>query len=77
MARASWLADYNEASTFLNLLESSNTLNEGKYKNKDYDALLQASLLETNPKNTALSTLDILTETCLLFLYIKNQFLNW
>lgn len=65
IVRASWIADYNEASTFLNLLESSNTLNEGHYKNPKYDSLLQASLVETNSeKRTALyqQALEILNQ---------------
>lgn len=53
LSRASWLADYNEASTFLNLLESSNPLNEGGYKNHTYDRLLESALKESNAKKRA------------------------
>ena len=44
VARAGWCADYNEASTFLNVLSSTSGNNNGKYSNAEYDALLNKSL---------------------------------
>lgn len=38
--RASWVGDYNEASTFLSLLTSTHSGNIAKFKNADYDKLL-------------------------------------
>ncbi|GGB09393.1 peptide ABC transporter substrate-binding protein [Allosediminivita pacifica] len=40
MARGAWCGDYNEASTFLDLLQSDSGYNDGKYANEEYDALL-------------------------------------
>ena len=40
VARAGWLADYNDADNFLNLLKSDTDYNYGRYNNPDYDALL-------------------------------------
>ncbi|WP_037383461.1 ABC transporter substrate-binding protein [Serratia sp. DD3] len=47
--RASWVGDYNEASTFLSLLTSSHTGNIAKFKNPQYDQLLAQASRETNP----------------------------
>ena len=41
MARYAWCADYNEASTFLDLYTGYSTNNDGKYANPDYDKLLK------------------------------------
>lgn len=41
LARGAWCGDYNEASTFLDLLDSDSGYNDGKYNNPNYDALLE------------------------------------
>lgn len=46
--RASWVGDYNEPSTFLSLLTSSHSGNIAKFKNPDYDAILEKAGRETN-----------------------------
>lgn len=43
-AFAGWCADYNEPSTFLNIMRSSNSNNTGKYANADFDKLLDDTL---------------------------------
>ncbi|MFB2865698.1 peptide ABC transporter substrate-binding protein [Aeromonas sp. MdU4] len=40
VSRYTWLADYNDASAFLDILTSGNSANNGKWFNKEYDALL-------------------------------------
>jgi len=40
MARGAWCGDYNEASTFLDLLTSPSGYNDGKYSNDRVDALM-------------------------------------
>ncbi|MCA0997604.1 peptide ABC transporter substrate-binding protein [Salipiger pacificus] len=40
LARGAWCGDYNEASTFLDLIQSDSGYNDGKYANEEYDALL-------------------------------------
>ncbi len=40
VARAGWLADYNDADNFLNLLKSTVEHNYGRYNNPEYDALV-------------------------------------
>jgi oligopeptide transport system substrate-binding protein len=41
MARYAWCADYNEASTFLDLYTGYSTNNDGKYENPAYDTLMK------------------------------------
>jgi len=41
LARGAWCGDYNEASTFLDLLDSASGYNDGKFQNADVDALLE------------------------------------
>ena len=40
IARGGWCGDYNEASTFLDLLTSKSGYNDGKYNNSEVDALM-------------------------------------
>ncbi|PZL88939.1 oligopeptide ABC transporter substrate-binding protein OppA [Pantoea sp. ARC270] len=46
--RASWIGDYNEPSTFLNLLTSGNSSNIPRFSNADYDAVLAKASRETS-----------------------------
>lgn len=48
--RAGWIGDYNDASTFTDLLHSNHGLNDSDYKNPKYDALLAAAAGETDLK---------------------------
>ena len=49
VARGGWCADYNEASTFLDLFTSASSYNDGKYMNDQVDALMaEAKLTEDN-----------------------------
>jgi len=41
LARGAWCGDYNEASTFLDLLDSESGYNDGKFKSADIDGLLK------------------------------------
>lgn len=43
-AFAGWCADYNEPSTFLNVLRTGNSNNTGKYANPEFDKLLDQTL---------------------------------
>ncbi len=54
IARAAWCGDYNEASTFLDLVRSESDQNDGKYNNPEVDRLLkQAKTMEDpNPNYT-------------------------
>lgn len=46
--RASWVGDYNEPSTFLNLLTSGNSSNIARFNNADYDAVMAKASRETS-----------------------------
>lgn len=46
--RASWVGDYNEPSTFLNLLTSGNSSNIARFSNTDYDAAIAKASRETS-----------------------------
>ena len=49
VARGGWCADYNEASTFLDLFTSASSYNDGKYMNEEVDSLMaEAKLTEDN-----------------------------
>ncbi|MCJ7590721.1 MAG: peptide ABC transporter substrate-binding protein [Woeseiaceae bacterium] len=39
--RSSWIGDYNDAHTFLNILQSKNAANVSGYASEEYDALLE------------------------------------
>lgn len=50
IARSAWCGDYNEASTFLDLLTSNNDNNDGKYNSQQVDLLMEKSLTEADPQ---------------------------
>jgi ABC-type oligopeptide transport system substrate-binding subunit len=47
--RASWVADYNDANTFLQLLQSDFGINLPKYRSAEYDALLRSAAETADP----------------------------
>ena len=49
IARAAWCGDYNEASTFLDLLTSNNGNNDGRFENEEYDGLLAEARTAADP----------------------------
>ncbi|MDG9668860.1 peptide ABC transporter substrate-binding protein [Hahella sp. CR1] len=54
VARAGWVADYNDPQNFLFLLEStSKSLNYGNYDNPEYDKLMEDAYLESDLKKRA------------------------
>ena len=50
VARDGWCGDYNEASTFLDLLNSKSSQNNSKYNNPEVDALLADSKTSDDPQ---------------------------
>ena len=49
LARGAWCGDYNEASTFLDLMKSDAGYNHGKFVNSDVDKLLTAAKTSKDP----------------------------
>ncbi len=49
LARSAWCGDYNEASTFLDLLTTTHGSNDGKYSNAEVDELMTASRQMEDP----------------------------
>ncbi len=49
VARSGWCGDYNEASTFLDLLTTTHGSNDGKYSNERVDELMRASKTAEDP----------------------------
>ena len=49
VARSGWCGDYNEASTFLDLLTTTHGANVGKYSNEKVDELMRASKTAEHP----------------------------
>ncbi len=48
---AARVAEYNEPSSFLNVMTSSNAGNWAKFKNNDYDEMVASAMMEKNSKN--------------------------
>ena len=49
LARSGWCGDYNEASTFLDLLTTTHGSNDGKYSNARVDEMMRASKTAEDP----------------------------
>lgn len=50
VTRAGWCGDYNEASSFLTLMKSSNSSNDPRYHSEEYDALMAKAMTTTSEK---------------------------
>ncbi|CAM3044176.1 ABC transporter substrate-binding protein [Vibrio rarus] len=48
VTRAGWCGDYNEASSFLSLMQSNNSSNDPKYHSETYDAIMAQAMAATN-----------------------------
>ncbi|MFA0052952.1 ABC transporter substrate-binding protein [Vibrio breoganii] len=48
VTRAGWCGDYNEASSFLSLMQSNNSSNDPKYHSEAYDALMAKAMAATS-----------------------------
>ncbi|MEM7642905.1 MAG: peptide ABC transporter substrate-binding protein [Pseudomonadota bacterium] len=62
VARSAWCGDYNEASTFLDLLTTRNANNDGKYSNPEVDQLLLDSVKASDPNPIYTQVEEILAE---------------
>ena len=50
LGRSAWCGDYNEASTFLDLVTTTHGANDGKYSNEKVDDLMRASKTSMDPQ---------------------------
>jgi len=50
VARSAWCGDYNEPSTFLNILKTDQEQNDGKWSNTEFDALMDQAATSDNPQ---------------------------
>lgn len=62
LARAGWCGDYNEASTFLDILTSSSGANDGRFHNEEMDRLMDDSRMLDDPAPNYLQAEAILAE---------------
>ncbi|MEX0970320.1 MAG: peptide ABC transporter substrate-binding protein [Paracoccaceae bacterium] len=79
LARGAWCGDYNEASTFLDLLDSSSGYNDGKYNNPEVDALLAAAKTMADPSENYTRIEEILADqmpVIPVYHYSGNMMLN-
>ena len=62
VARSGWCGDYNEASTFLDLLTTTHGANDGRYTNPKVDELMSASKTAEDPSSIYAEVEGILAE---------------
>ncbi len=62
VSRAGWCGDYNEASTFLDLLDSGSGYNDAAYSNEEVDALLAAAKTMEDPSGNYTQIEQIIAE---------------
>ena len=62
LARGAWCGDYNEASTFLDLLDSESGYNDGKFNSAKLDGLLEKAKLSANAAEIYTEVEGILAE---------------
>ena len=62
IARAAWCGDYNEASTFLELMMSNSEYNDSNYKNPEVDRLMEESKTMDDPNPNYTRVEEIIAE---------------
>lgn len=62
VARAGWCGDYNEASTFLDLVDSGSGYNDAGYNNPEVDTLLDEAKTSDNPQPNYTKVEEIIAE---------------
>jgi len=62
LARGAWCGDYNEASTFLDLLQTSSGYNDAKYSNAEVDQLLADAKTAEDPNANYTQVEQIIAE---------------
>ena len=62
VARSAWCGDYNEASTFLDLLTTAHGANDGRYSNEKVDELMRASKTTEDPSGIYAEVEQILAD---------------
>ncbi|MEZ9231255.1 ABC transporter substrate-binding protein [Vibrio amylolyticus] len=82
VARAGWCGDYNEASSFLTLMKSTNTTGGIHYDSKEYDAVMEKALASTSEEERTALYLEaekLLTRDmpiAPIYQYVKSRLLN-
>lgn len=82
VTRAGWCGDYNEASSFLSLMQSNNSSNDPKYNSAAYDEVMEKALHSTSDEERA--ALYVEAEKLLaqdmpiapIYQYVKARLLN-
>ncbi|MGB3555328.1 MAG: peptide ABC transporter substrate-binding protein [Jannaschia sp.] len=62
LARSAWCGDYNEASTFLDLVTTTHGANDGKYSHAEVDRLMTESRTMENPNEAYTQVEQILAD---------------
>ncbi|MFQ5622717.1 MAG: peptide ABC transporter substrate-binding protein [Paracoccaceae bacterium] len=62
LARGAWCGDYNEASTFLDLVSSASGYNDGKYSNAEVDELMASAKTMADPSKNYTRVEQILAD---------------
>ncbi|MFM4964258.1 peptide ABC transporter substrate-binding protein [Aeromonas bivalvium] len=82
VSRYSWNGDYNDASTFLDIMTSSSSANSGKWVNNEYDALLAKAHDAQSPAErnqlyqAAEQILDQEAPIAPVYFYVKSRLLK-
>ena len=82
VSRYSWNGDYNDASTFLDIMTSSSSANSGKWFNKEYDALLAKAHDAKDPaeRNRLYQQAEVLIDEeapiAPVYFYVKSRLLK-
>lgn len=82
VTRAGWCGDYNEASSFLSLMQSNNSSNDPKYKSAEYDQIMNKALLSTDDqeRNALYAEAEVILAKDMpiapIYQYVKARLVN-
>jgi oligopeptide transport system substrate-binding protein len=79
LGRYAWCADYNEASSYLDIFTSNSTANDAKYVSEEFDALMEESRTAEDPTPLYVQAEEILARDVPmlpLYFYSSNFMLD-
>ncbi|MDB1123463.1 ABC transporter substrate-binding protein [Vibrio algarum] len=82
VTRAGWCGDYNEASSFLSLMQSNNSSNDPKYHSEEYDETMHKALISTSDaeRNALYAEAEVLLAKDMpiapIYQYVKARLVN-
>lgn len=73
ITRASWVADFKSAGSFLNIFETSSLINHSRWHSKEFDKLIDMAKVDDTQKNYSEAERVLLEESVIIPIYFYSR----